>query len=64
MDSELYGTCPAFRGMVDLCASICEEHDFPSFIDIITNNDVDMSTLNTIQTQLAVVMLEIGLAAF
>ena len=64
MGSELYGTCPAFRGTVDLCASICEEHKFPSFLDIITNNDVDLSTKNTIQTQLAVVTLEIGLAAF
>ena len=64
MGSELYGTCPAFRETVDLCASISEEHDFPSFLDIITNKDVDMSTKNTIQTQLAVVTLEIGIAGF
>lgn len=64
MGSELYGTCPAFRETVDLCASISEEHNFPSFLDIITNKDVDMSTKNTIQTQLAVVRLELGLAGF
>ncbi|KAL8910261.1 MAG: hypothetical protein Q9171_004425 [Xanthocarpia ochracea] len=64
MGSGLYLTCSAFRETVDLCASICEEHKFPHFLDIITNNLVDMSTKNTIQTQLAVVTLEIGLAAF
>ena len=45
----LYNTCSAFRGTVDLCASICEEHNFLSFLDIIINNDVDMSIKNTIQ---------------
>ena len=64
MGSELYGTCPAFRETVDLCASICEEHNFPPFLDIITKKDINMSTKNPIQTQLAVVTLEIGLAAF
>ena len=64
MSSDLYGTCPAFRETVDLCASICEEHNFPSFLDIITKKDINMSTKNTIQTQLATVTLEIGLAAF
>ena len=63
MGSELYGTCPAFRETVDLCASICEEQDFPSFLDIITNKNVDIANKNTIQTQLAIVTLEIGLAA-
>lgn len=64
MGSDLYGTCPAFRETVNLCVSICDEHNFPPFLDIITNKDVNMSTKNTMQTQLAVVTLEIGLAAF
>lgn len=64
MGIELYTTCPTFRQTVDLCANISEEHNFPPFLDIITNNDVDMSNKTTIQTQLAVVTLEIGLAAF
>lgn len=63
MGSELYGTCPTFRETVDLCASICEEQNFPSFLDIIINKNVNMSTKNTVQTQLAVVTLEISLAA-
>ncbi|KAL8811792.1 MAG: hypothetical protein Q9200_001524 [Gallowayella weberi] len=64
MGSGLYTTCPRFRQTVDLCASICEEHDFPPFLDIITNDDIDMSSKTAIQNQLAVVTLEIGLAAF
>ncbi|KAL8807191.1 MAG: hypothetical protein Q9182_000873 [Xanthomendoza sp. 2 TL-2023] len=64
MGSDLYTTCLVFRQTVDLCASICEEHNFPPFLDIITNDDIDMSTKTAIQSQLAVVTLEIGLAAF
>lgn len=64
MGSELYATCRPFRETVDLCASICEQHNFPAFLDIITSKDVDMSTKDTMQTQLAVVTLEVGLAAF
>ncbi|PNY28267.1 Polyketide synthase [Tolypocladium capitatum] len=64
MGSGLYRTSPAFRETVDLCVSICVEHGFPSFIDVITDSGVDMSTMTTVQTQLAVLTLEIGLAAF
>ncbi|CAG8971037.1 hypothetical protein HYALB_00005275 [Hymenoscyphus albidus] len=64
MGSELYATCDTFRETVDLCSSICEEHKFSAFADIIIDKNVDFSTKDTIQTQLAVVTLEIGLAAF
>lgn len=64
MGSELYATCPAFRQTVDLCVSICEGHGFPPFLDIITNRDADISSKDTIQTQLAVATLEVSLAAF
>nr|ACD39753.1 non-reducing polyketide synthase [Hypomyces subiculosus] len=64
MGAELYKTCPAFREEVNLCASISEEHGFPPYVDIITNKDVDITTKDTMQTQLAVVTLEIALAAF
>lgn len=64
MGSQLYATSRPFRETVDLCASICEQHNFPAFLDIITRKDVDMSTKDTMQTQLAVVTLEVGLAAF
>jgi iterative type I PKS product template protein len=64
MGSVLYDTCDSFRESVNLCVSICEEHQFSSFLDIITNKDIDMSTKDTMQTQLAVVTLEVGLAVF
>lgn len=64
MGAELYQTSPAFRNIVDLSVSICRQNSFPEFLDIITNPEVDMSTKDTAQTQLAVVALEIALAAF
>lgn len=65
MGRELYLTSPPFRETVDLCASICEEHGFPSFLHLVTDDGIDnMSTTTTVQTQLAVLAVEIGLAAF
>ncbi|KAJ5437643.1 hypothetical protein N7445_006187 [Penicillium cf. griseofulvum] len=64
MGSQLYYTSPAFREVVDLCISICKEHGFPHFLDIITNDTIEMSAKNTVQTQLAVLTLEIALYAF
>lgn len=64
MGAELYQTSPAFRNILDLSVSICAQNGFPEFLDIVTNPEVDMSTKDTAQTQLAVVALEIALAAF
>ena len=64
MGCELYRTSPIFRKTVDLCAAICAFHKFPSFLDIIITDAVDMSTRNAAQVQLAVVTLEIALTAF
>lgn len=64
MGSELYATSPVFREMVDLCVGICENHGFPPFLDLITDNSVDVLHKNTLKTQLAVLTLEISLAAF
>ncbi|KAH8706037.1 non-reducing polyketide synthase [Talaromyces proteolyticus] len=65
MGKELYHTSPTFRETVDLCARICEEYGFPTFIDIITDEkSVDNPSQSTLRTHLAVLTLEIGLAAF
>ena len=64
MASELYATSDLFRATADLCASICKELTFPPFLDIITDNTLDMSSQDTMQTQLAVITLEIALATF
>jgi iterative type I PKS product template protein len=64
MGAELYRTSPVFREKVNLCVSICEGNNLPSFLDIITDDKVDMSTRDAAQVQLAVITLEIALAAF
>lgn len=64
MGAELYKSSPVFKAQIDLCVSICKQHEFPEFLDIITDPEVDMSTKDTAQTQLAVVALEIALATF
>jgi acyl transferase domain-containing protein len=64
MGSELYRTNPVFRETVDLCAAICENNDFPPFIEIITTKDTDITEKTTVQIQLAVITLEIALTAF
>ncbi|KAK1573275.1 beta-ketoacyl synthase domain-containing protein [Colletotrichum navitas] len=64
MGRELYRTSPAFRESVDLCARTGEQHNLPPFVDIIADGEVDMASKTIVQTNLAVVALEIGLAAF
>lgn len=64
MGAELYHTSPAFRNILDLAVSVCKQNDFPEFLDIIMDPQVDLSTKDTAQTQLAVVALEIALSAF
>ncbi|QPC76873.1 hypothetical protein HYE68_007625 [Fusarium pseudograminearum] len=64
MGSDLYETSPVFRETVNLCATICEEQNFPPFLDLITQNDSEISGKTTLEVQLAVLTLEIGLAAF
>ncbi|OQD80281.1 hypothetical protein PENANT_c037G05923 [Penicillium antarcticum] len=64
MGAELYETSFAFRDTVRLCARICNDHQFPEFIDIITDKDIDISTKSPLQVQLSLLALEIGLAAF
>ena len=64
MGSELYRSNPIFRERVDLCASICAGYDFPPFLDIITNETVNVSTKDASQVQLAVLTLEMALTHF
>ncbi|KAK5988542.1 Non-reducing polyketide synthase curS2 [Cladobotryum mycophilum] len=64
MGAELYRSNPVFRETVDLCVAICESYKFAPFLDIITDDGIDMSTQNALQTQLAVLTLEIALTSF
>ena len=64
MGAALYKTSHVFRDMIDLCVTVCNQHGFCDFLDIITNPSVDPFTKTTTQTQLAMVCLEIALASF
>ena len=61
---ELYRTSHVFRETVDLCVTICGDNKFPLFLDIMTDDRVDVSTKDTAQIQLAVITLEIALTTF
>lgn len=63
MGNQLYQTNGTFREKVDHCAQICADYGFPSFSEIITNSELDVSTKDPVQIQLAVFTLEIALAA-
>ena len=64
MGAELYRTSPVFRETVDLCVAICDSNGFPSFLDILSNNEIELSAKDTAQIQLAVITLEIALTSF
>ena len=64
MGAELYRTSPIFRETVNLCVAICDDSGFSAFLDIITDDRGDTSTKDAAQVQLAVISLEIALAAF
>lgn len=63
MGRQLYLANRTFRQKVDHCAQISADHGFPSFREIITDQDVDISAKNPVQVQLAVLTIEIALAA-
>lgn len=64
MGAELYLTSPVFRRTIDLCVRISHDQGFPSYLDIITDKNSVLSTKDAIQTQLALVTLEMALIAF
>ncbi|KAJ6190544.1 conidial yellow pigment biosynthesis polyketide synthase [Penicillium mononematosum] len=64
MGGELYRTNPVFRERVDLCVAICASNSFPPFLDIITEEGIDVSTKSAAQVQLAVLTLEVALTHF
>lgn len=64
MGAELYVTSATFRRTVELCVRICQDQGFPSFLDIIIDKKSILSTKDAIQTQLALVTLEMALVAF
>ncbi|KAK1991790.1 beta-ketoacyl synthase domain-containing protein [Colletotrichum falcatum] len=65
MGAALYHDSAAFRDKMKTCVRICESLGFPSsFINIITNPTVNVTERPASETQLAIVCLEVSLAAF
>ncbi|EFQ36633.1 beta-ketoacyl synthase domain-containing protein [Colletotrichum graminicola M1.001] len=65
MGASLYRDSAAFRKKMKTCVRICESLGFPaSFVDIITDPSVDVTERTASETQLAIVCLEVCLAAF
>ena len=64
MGSDLFQTSPAFRNKAQLCAQLAASLGLPPFLHLITDPDSNASDASAAQTQLAVVSVEVALAAF
>ncbi|KAI6432250.1 Type I Iterative PKS [Pyricularia oryzae] len=69
MGRELYQTSPVFRDTVDRCVHLCANQGFPSFSDMMLSDGAggkhDSSGVDrTVKKHLALVTLELALAAF
>jgi iterative type I PKS product template protein len=62
MGKDLFASSPRFSQTVLKLQEICGQHGFPEFVDLISQQSIDLSTKSTVQTQLALVSLEIALA--
>lgn len=66
MAAELFATHPTFRETVEECEQICVSKGAPSFLGLLSNKssfDENMSRASPAQVQLAIVSIEIALAA-
>ncbi|KAL8709007.1 MAG: hypothetical protein Q9220_006216 [cf. Caloplaca sp. 1 TL-2023] len=62
MGLRLYETVTAFRENIRDCDDICIQHGFPSFLNMITDSSLDVTSLPPIQVQLGTVSLQFALA--
>ncbi|KAL7788075.1 putative polyketide synthase [Trichoderma afarasin] len=62
MGKQLFATSPRFRRTVESLHEICKWHEFPSFINLIASGEVSIERYSSVQTQLAIIVLEIALA--
>jgi len=62
MGLQLFRTCRVFRDSLATFDSICRKLGFPSFLDLITKSDLDVTACSPIRSQLALVALEVALA--
>ncbi|KAJ4855340.1 acyl transferase domain-containing protein [Trichoderma breve] len=62
MGKQLFATSPRFRRTVESLHEICKRHGFPSLIDLIASGEASIERYSSVQTQLAIIVLEIALA--
>ncbi|KAL3471498.1 hypothetical protein BJX99DRAFT_263248 [Aspergillus californicus] len=62
MGSELFHSNATFRHSIRSMQTICDAQGLPSFLDLISDKNVDITQGRTVQVQLAVVAIEIALA--
>ncbi|KAL6800430.1 putative polyketide synthase [Trichoderma sp. SZMC 28012] len=62
MGKQLFATSPRFRRTVESLHEICKWHGFPSFNDLIASGEASLERYSSVQTQLAITILEIALA--
>jgi acyl transferase domain-containing protein len=59
MGKQLYETSPYVRQIFQEHDAICRKLDLPSFIDLITQNNMTFASASPIQTQLAIVSFDL-----
>lgn len=64
MGQQLFETNAKFRDNILDFDAICQRHGLPSFLQMITDSNVDVTKLSPTQIQLAIVALEVALALF
>jgi iterative type I PKS product template protein len=62
MGRVLFKTCKEFRERIEFCDKQATWLGFPSFIDLITDPNVDIASRSAVENQLAIVSLEVALA--
>ncbi|KAH0526290.1 hypothetical protein TsFJ059_009634 [Trichoderma semiorbis] len=62
MGKQLFATSLRFRRTVESLHEICKWHGSPSFIDLIVSGKASLEKYSSVQTQLAITVLEIALA--
>jgi acyl transferase domain-containing protein len=62
MGKQLYETSPFVRQLFQEHDEICRKHNLPSFLDLITQNNMTFASASPIQTQLAIVSFDLVMA--
>ena len=62
MGIQLYKTSRLFRSQLAALDTTCTNLKLPSFIELLTNPDVDINTCDAVRSQLALAALEVSLA--